>query len=1110
MFYCKLWMGLRRLHGPVLLLVAMTAGAGLIVPSHAGAQAVTGTLLGNVTDSSGAGVPGATVTVTEVQTNISRSAVSNDAGYFIFASLQNGTYTVDAELTGFKKIVRQNVKVDVNTTIRVDMKLEVGQLTEAVTVSAETPVLQTDRTDTGRILESKMVSELPLTFNRNFQSLLIVVPGSTRPHREHSAFFNSQDSLAVEINGQPRQANNTLIEGLDNNHKTGLLQVIIPAADALETVSISTSNYDAEFGRSGGAVTNVTLKSGTNDLKGSLFFFGNTDKTNASDYFTHLKAPTTFANGGFTLGGPIVRSKLFFFGDYQRTLDNFGYVVRATVPTLRMRNGDFGEVSQRVYDPLTGDVGGANRVAFANNQVPQERISPIARRLIGFIPEPNIPGAPIGQNNYQKAQTREKTTDGFDVKVNHTLTQKDQMSYRASFMRPVVFDPGLYGKYGGPANGGFAGTGTNTSTSTAVTWTRVFSAMTVLDVRGGLNYYHNVTSTEGNGLTTSTEIGIPGANLDEYTSGLSQINIGGYSGPVLGFSASQPWDRSEKTWNVATTLTRLLNTHTVKFGGEWRNNVDVLLQTQDAGGPRGNFNFNTSGTGVPSESASLGVANSFASFLLDWPNGVQRDLKVIDQPGTKHWATALFVHDKWQARSNVTVDLGLRWEYYNPLEGIEGKGTLANYDPATNTIRVAGYGDTTNAVNVKRTFRNFAPRTGVSWRLSDRTVLRAGYGASAIPFPDNRYAFNFPVKQNYSGTVANAFQRAGTMAAGFPAPVLLTIPSNGVIPVSGTGLLNSTFDVISPDLREGTLHSWNVAFQRQLPFSLTADIAYVGNRGVDLVMDVDTNASLVYGSGNNGRPQFAQFGRTGNSRTRTNDNKSQYNALQVKVDRRFRNGLMITNSYTLSRSMDYVNENTGIGTPIDFELSWGRSNFDRLHNYVLTTIYDLPVGPGRRWLSNGLAGKVIGGWQVSGVYNLQSGTPLTIGGSGALLNTPGNSAFANLNGEHRVLGGLGPGLLYFDPAVYSLPPAATQGNLTRNSGPDGPGYWNLDMSLFKRFGVGGTRFAEVRVDAYNVTNDVRWGNPGTGYNIGPGNTFGQITGTTGGQRSVRFGGRFVF
>ncbi len=279
---------------------------------------------------------------------------------------------------------------------------------------------------------------------------------------------------------------------------------------------MTTSNYDAEFGRSGGAVTNVTLKSGTNDLKGSVFFFGNTEKTNASDYFTGLKAPTKFANTGFTLGGPIIRNKLFFFGDYQHTLDNAGYVVRATVPTMRMRNGDFGEVNTRIYDPLTGDVSGANRVAFANNQIPQDRISPIARRLLQFIPEPNIPGAPLGQNNYQKAQTREKTTDGFDAKINYTMNQKDSLSYRLSFMRPVVFDPGLYGQYGGPANGGFAGEGTNKSFSTAGTWTRVFSATTVLDVRGGLNYYQNVTTTEGHGLTTSTDVGIPGANLDDY------------------------------------------------------------------------------------------------------------------------------------------------------------------------------------------------------------------------------------------------------------------------------------------------------------------------------------------------------------------------------------------------------------------------------------------------------------------------------------------------------------------------------------------------------------------------------------------------------------------
>jgi Carboxypeptidase regulatory-like domain len=586
---------------------AAIAGAALVLLCSASvhAQAVTGTLLGNVSDQAGLPMPGATVTITETSTNISLDMVTNDAGLYTFPSLKDGTYRVVAELSGFKKVVREGIIVPVNTTIRVDLRMEVGTLEESITVIGASPILQTDRTDTGRIIESKMVSDMPLTFNRNFQSLLITVPGSTRPHREHSAFFNSQDSLAVEINGQPRQANNTLIEGLDNNHKTGLLQVIIPAADALETVSVSTSNYDAEFGRAGGAVTNVTLKSGTNQFKGSVFIFGNTDATNASEYFTHLKAPTKFVNSGFTLGGPIVRNKFFFFGDYQRTLDNAGYVVRATVPTMAMRNGDFSAVSQRIYDPFTGDpANGNNRTPFANNVIPQDRISPIARRLLQFVPEPNIAGAPLGQQNFQKAQTREKTTDGFDTKLNYSASAKDQLSYRLSFMRPVVFDPGAFGEYGGPANDGFAGTGTNKSISTAVTWTRTFTNTLLLDVRGGLNYYHNIALAQGGGLNTSTDVGIPGANLDPYTSGLTRFEVGGYTNPLLGFSPSLPWDRSEKTWHLATTLTQLKGTHTLKVGGEWRTNKDVLLQTQDAGGPRGRFIFNAAGTGSPAETAS--------------------------------------------------------------------------------------------------------------------------------------------------------------------------------------------------------------------------------------------------------------------------------------------------------------------------------------------------------------------------------------------------------------------------------------------------------------------------------------------------------------------------
>jgi len=296
----------------------------LLLLSHspgAFAQAVKGELLGNIVDAGGLAMPGATVTITEVNTNISLTSTTNESGYFTFPSLKDGTYKVVAELTGFKKTVRDGIIVAVNTTVRVDLKMEVGTIEESITVQGESPVLQTDRTDTGRVIESKMVTDLPLIYNRNFQSLYVTVPGATRPHREHSAFFNSQDSLSTEVNGQSRLANNMMIEGLDDNQKTGLLQVIIPAADALETVSITTSNYDAEFGRSGGAITNVVLRSGTNAYKGTAFFFGNNQSTNAGDYFTHLKPPTKFMNGGFTIGGPIKHNKAFFFMNYEGRRD---------------------------------------------------------------------------------------------------------------------------------------------------------------------------------------------------------------------------------------------------------------------------------------------------------------------------------------------------------------------------------------------------------------------------------------------------------------------------------------------------------------------------------------------------------------------------------------------------------------------------------------------------------------------------------------------------------------------------------------------------------------------------------------------------------------------
>jgi hypothetical protein len=1099
--------GQRRL---VVLGLCLSAA---LLPGVARGQAVRGSLLGNITDTTGAAVPGATVTATDQGTSISSTTISNADGNYTFPNLKDGIYRVEAELSGFKKVVRENVRVDVNTTIRVDLSLEAGAVTEVLTVSADPPPLQADRSDTGRIIQGEQIAAMPLGFGRNFQGMVATVPGASRPFRPHSEFFNSQDSLSSNVNGQSRLANNVQIEGVDNNHRTGLLTVLIPSAEALETVSVTTSNYDAEFGRAGGAVTNVTLKSGTNQFKGSAFYFGNTDATVATNPFVdrtlpkeRQKATTAYHQGGFTLGGPIIRNRLFFFGDYIRTNDDLGRINRYTLPTEAMRNGDFSASSVPIFDPLTGDSTGAGRTQFPGNVIPANRISPIARQILSNVPLPNIQGAALGQVNYQDATIRERRTDGFDAKVNYQLSTKDQVAIRYSFQRPTVFEPSNYANnFGGPYQGGFIGTGVNKTQSAAGNWTRTLTSTFVMDVRFGVSTYHNTAVSAGSGLNTAADLGIPGANLDTYTSGMTTINLQGYSNPTVGYSASMPWNRGETTYTVAATLTKLWGNHTIKFGGDYRHNSDYLLQTQDQGGPRGFFTFNGGQTGVPSIAATQNnVGNSLAAFLLDRPSSAGRDLAVIEKPGTVYSAVFSFIHDKWQVTPKLTIDLGLRHEYYTPFTGLTAKGGLSNYDPVTNQLLVSGYGDIPDDLGVKGTWRNFNPRTGLSYRLTDKQVVRAGYGVSTIPFPDNTYAFNFPVKQNNQFNAANAFiPPAGvSMATGFPAPVVAQIPSNGRIDVSADARLrNGAFFYFPTDLKEGLLHSWNVAYQRELGANFTAEIAYVGNHGQDIIQRLDLNASYTLGSGNAGRPQFAPFGRT-SSVTAALPYHTDYHSMQVKVDRRFRNNFLITNSYTLGRGEAYNGDdsNGGISTPIDIERSWGRTANDRTHTFVSSFVYGLP------FQKEGVLGVLANGWQISGIFTAQTGTALDITMDGALLNTPGNTQRPDMIAEPSIIGDIGTGRFWFDRAAFAAPPAATFGNLTRSgSGLNGPAYINLDASLVKKFAMG-TKYAEFRVDAFNVTNSLHPNNPGTTFGSA---NFAQITGSFD-PRVIRFGVRYVF
>jgi len=1074
--------------------------------STASAQAVKGALLGNITDDGGLALPGVTVTITEQNTNITYSTIANESGYYIFSNLKDGTYKVESELSGFKKTVRENVRVDVNQTVRVDLKMEVGALQETITVVGESPALQTDRADTGRIIPSVHLQEVPLGFNRNFQGMLLTVPGATRPFRPHSEFFNAQDSLSTNVNGQSRLANNVQIEGVDDNHRTGLLTTLIPSAEAIETVNISTSNYDAEFGRAGGAITNVTLRSGTNDLKGSVFAFGN-EKTSSPGYFSHSNPPTKYLQSGFTLGGPIRRNKLFYFGDYQHTLDNAGRTQRATIPNADFRNGNFSAAPTTIYNPFTGNADGTGRQPFPGNVIPQELISPIAKAILANLPAPNIAGG-LGQTNYQQDYVRHKVTDSFDAKVNYQLSSKDQLSGRLSFMRPEITDPPIFGIYGGGGKD-FSGTGIDNTWSTGLNYTRTWSSTLVMEARGGMNYYHNEALSAGNGLTTSTELGIRGANIDEWTSGITSMDIGGFSSPLVGFANSLPWDRSERTVQFATVFTKLAGNHTIKFGEDMRHNRDFLLQTQDNGGPRGQFVFRGTQTSIPGDTAgNAGFANSFASYLLDWPSRVQRDLKVVD-PGVRQNAFFTFIQDKWAVSKMLTIDLGLRHEYYTPFIGLVDQGGLSNYDSATNTLQVAGYTNVSKSVGVKSYWKNFAPRAGMSLRLDDKTVVRAGYGVSTIPFPDNSYAYNFPVKQNNQFNAPNSFARAGSMATGFPDPIVAEIPASGIIDAGTPALRNQGYFNVPSDLHEGSLHSWNVAYQRQLPGNWTAEAAYVGNRGHDIATAYPANAGLVLGADNAGRPLNVLFGKTADVTT-WKPLKTEYHSLQVKVDRRFSNGVLFTNSYTLGRGRSYNtgDSNGGIPTPADLQRSWARTDQDRLHAFVSSFLYQLPFGPDRHWVKTGALSQILGGWQVSGFFTAMSGLPINFTmNNSAGLRAPGNTQRPNVTGVPAVLGGIGPGNPWFDQSVFSAPAANDWGNVRRNALLDGPSLVNLDATIAKLFGLPHGARGEFRVDIFNATNTPHFSRPNGAF----GNAnFGFVTGTETDMRSMRFGLKVTF
>jgi hypothetical protein len=1100
----------------IILLAVSTA-------SLAFSQLVSATIVGSVTDASGAVVPNAKVTLTETNTGVDRTATTNASGNYTYPNLPPGRYRVTVEMTGFKKEVRDGINLDVDMTARADMKLTPGGVSETIEVSAEAAVLKTDKADISSTVDAVQIQELPNLFNGNYQLMLSLVPGVSEPTEQHSQFFNAASSVQMNSYGQPRHSNNYQVEGIDNNERTGLLQIMIPPKEAIQMVNVSTSNHDPELGRGTGAVSNVVLKSGSNQYHGAMYWNLQNSATSTRSFFNPAVGHIAYNQVGGNIGGPIKKNKLFYFTDYLKTMDHEANTNLFNVPSMDYRKGDFsGDPTHIVYDPFSADLktnNGVDRTAFPGNVVPQNRINPVSAKIFSVMAAPNLPTNPLIQtNNYFVLLPFTKIADHVDAKVDYQYSEKDRFAVRFSYEKPVISQASTYGDYGGPAQGAFQGTGVQRTYSTGLNWDRTITPTLITQTRVGVAYYNNVAKQTDYGKSTSTDIGIPGINVSDFTSGMTSIQFDNtYSNPMVGYSASLPWVRAEANIDIVNTWTKIQHNHNIKFGIDIRRLRDCLLQDQTFS-PRGRYSFGNNQTSVSGSPGGTALDNEVASFLLGVPNDVARDINTYF-PSLRATQIFSFIADQWQVSPRLTASLGVRWELYPPMTP-EHAGGFSNYIPNDNTLVIAGVGNNPSNLGMNFYKHYFAPRVGLAYRLRGGnygTVIRAGSGFSYTPFPDNTYAYNYPVRSNndftrfggnsYTGVFLPSGQLA-TFQAGMPAPIDVPIPSDGIIRNPDP---TQAYFYIPPDYKNAYVIQWNFAIQQALPGHLNLDIAYVGSHGVDTGASTNLNPGMILGAGNAGQPYFVKFGRTVAETQFFQGFSSSYNSLQVKFDRRWTSGLTMTTAFTWQRAMDFQGGDDGglARWYINPQRNYARADFDRTLNFVQSYVYRSPFGKGQHFLTKGIGAAILGGWQASGILTLRTGSPLTFtDGAGSVgVNASGNTQTPDQIAPINVLHGINTGNPWFDRSSFAMSPTGcgANNNAVCRFGTmgravwSGPGQFRLDAGVSRWINFTERWKMQLRADSYNLTNTPFFSNPNTDRNN---SSFAYVTGTVGSGSGV--------
>jgi len=1152
-------------------------------------QAITGVVIGTIEDPSGAVVAGAQVNLKNADTGVTYNTTSGSEGFYTLSNLPPGRYEVTIHSKGFKTELSSGNVVNVGKTTRVDFKLSTGAQTETVEVSGLPPVVESTTSDIGAVIDNKQINNLPVN-GRIFQTLVFLLPGTTpqawgdqdeNPAASGSTLTGGPgNGTYASVNGFFFAGNNFMVDGVhDNEPANDYLVINIPFA-GIQEMTVETSNPTAEYGTFGGAVINLSTKSGSNTFHGQGFDYIRSDSFNAKDSFALVKAPYHANQFGAAIGGPIIKDKLFFFGDFQYLTQHSGQTYTLNVPTSAMRTGDLSGLVSGGAGPIT-NASACQILATANglpgvpctassavtvpgtfDTVPAADINPISAGVLNpaIIPMPNNSSA----SNAIFNTVNKETVPQFDARVDYAYSDHDRFFGRESY---------LHRDYNSPAPGtqfmmGSNPNATNDNHSAVLAWDHIFSGTMTNEFRLGFNRYVTSDFVDSYGIDENNKLGILNGNLAGVaaTSGIAEFNFQNINLSPTGDPGPIPngLGRLANIYEYSDGLSKVWGRQTLKFGTDIQHIQGGVANPQN--NPRGCFNFNGEYTG-----------NAFADFLVGAPGGggcpgggaMERDL-FIDLPHVRFNFLGFYAQDDIRVNQQLTLNVGLRYDIYTtPVSINNTQSNFLTSGPDAGLIQLAT--SSNRAPNVNTAYGNVEPRIGLAYSPDNgKTAFRAAFGISY--FPDNFGADSGTLERNYPELLQEnflAFNEPTTgctlgstpeftscgslvLANGLPGttasanssfyPLLVSPSSAGGVPcLTGFGTsvttpagfvcppAGSAVFEIEKNFKPDEAYSWNISVQRALTHDMSLQVAYVGNKGMNLFHDYQLNqcyppeGGLAAGTGSTPFtnypaclpfPGIVPSGPAAGSlilsgiHARNSNGESRYNSLQVALQKRTSNGLTLQASYTFSKLLDNVdNPISAYDTSLQLVgAGWKNGNYPQ--NFTLSYVYDLPFGKGRRYLagSSGAVNEVVSGWQVSGVTTFRAGGALLINAPGNLLPPGADQEVANFLCAGQSMNNPHTKAEWFDTSCFGQPAVGTIGT-ARTGNVYGPSFQQWDFSVNKAIPIAESMEFRIEANFFNLFNKVNYNNPDT--NVQDGN-FGVITSDNQQPRQIQFGLKFLF